>query len=448
MSVDFLSDTFKKNQSKPAIIWNNQSFNYSWLLNNIPIWKNELSNYGINSEHVVALDGDFSPQSISLLFALIEKKCIIIPLYRSNPSTLKKIFEVAQPQFFITANNNATIKPTSFDNPDSNKLYKILHERKHSGLVLFSSGSSGQPKAAVHDFVPLLEKFKEKRMPLITLNFFLFDHWGGLNTMFHILANGGTLVCTSDRSPENICKLIEKHRIELLPVSPTFLNLLILSESYKKYDLSSLKIISYGSESMPEVILKKIKDIFPKIKIKQTYGLIEVGVLRSTPEKNGTLWFKIGGEGFETRIVDRVLQIKAKSMMLGYLNAPNPFTEDGWFITGDEVEVNGEYIRILGRKSEIINVGGEKVYPAEIENVIQEMEEVAEVSVFGEKNNLLGNIVCAKVRLSKELEKGEFIKLLKKFCKNKLENYKIPVKVTIKNENQFNYRFKKIKINS
>jgi long-chain acyl-CoA synthetase len=70
---------------------------------------------------------------------------------------------------------------------------------------------------------------------------------------------------------------------------------------------------------------------------------------------------------------DGLLEIKAKSAMRGYLNAESPFTPDGWFKTGDAVEVDGEYIKILGRKSELINVGGEKVYPAEVESVIQLM---------------------------------------------------------------------------
>jgi len=88
------------------------------------------------------------------------------------------------------------------------------------------------------------------------------------------------------------------------------------------------------------------------------------------------------GEGFETRVVDGILHIKAKSAMLGYLNSPSPFTEDGWTITGDSVEVDGEYMRFMGRQSEIINVGGEKVYPGEVESVIQEFDNVAEVTVF------------------------------------------------------------------
>lgn len=117
--------------------------------------------------------------------------------------------------------------------------------------------------------------------------------------------------------------------------------------------------------------------------------------------------------------------------MLGYLNAPSPFTEDGWFDTGDSVEVDGEYIKILGRKSEIINVGSEKVYPAEVESVIQEMDNVAELTVYGEKNTTIGNIVCAKVNLLDNEDKERFIIRLKEYCREKLKNYKIPVKVII-----------------
>src|SRR5207237_6425767 len=95
------------------------------------------------------------------------------------------------------------------------------------------------------------------------------------------------------------------------------------------------------------------------------------------------------------------LQIKAKSTMLDYRNEPSPITANGWFNTGDKVEVDGEYFRILGRQSEIINVGRQKVYPAEVESVLQEMPEIAEVSVYGEKNAIVGEIVCAAVRLRK-----------------------------------------------
>ncbi|MCH7535254.1 MAG: hypothetical protein IH948_05845 [Bacteroidetes bacterium] len=147
-------------------------------------------------------------------------------------------------------------------------------------------------------------------------------------------------------------------------------------------------------------------------------------------------------------MIDGILQIKADSAMLGYLNAPSPFTRDGYFITGDKVVQKGEYIKILGRESEIINVGGEKVYPQEVENVIQEINNVTEVTVYGEKNPIMGNIVCAKVRLNKSESGGKklFINQIKKHCKERLQSYKVPVKVNIVDYKQYSERFKKKRI--
>ena len=141
--------------------------------------------------------------------------------------------------------------------------------------------------------------------------------------------------------------------------------------------------------------------------------------------------------------MDDILYVKADTAMLGYLNATSPFTEDGWFNTGDSVEVDGDYLRILGRKSEIINVGGEKVYPAEVEGVILEFENVEDVTVYGEKNVILGEIVCAKVSLLQDEDPNEFVKQLKKYCKGRLENYKIPVKVNVTDEKLHSVRYKK-----
>ena len=321
--------------------------------------------------------------------------------------------------------------------------YKEIQYKKHSGLVLFTSGTSGTPKAAVHDFSKLFKKFEKVKKSLRTINFLLFDHWGGLNTMFHIFSNGGLLISTKDRSPANICQLIEKYKIELLPVSPTFLNLLIISHAYKKRDLSSLKIISYGTEPMPENTLKNIVKIFPKVKFLQTYGLIELGVMNTKSESNSSLWVKLGGDGYKTRVSKGLLEIKADSAMLGYLNASSPFTKDGWFKTGDAVEVKGDYYRIKGRNSEIINIGGEKLYPQEVENIIMGMENVEEVLIYSEKNYIIGDIVCAKIKLYKQENHNDFRQRLKGYCKGKLSKYKIPIKIKIVDDELFSDRYKK-----
>ena len=87
--------------------------------------------------------------------------------------------------------------------------------------------------------------------------------------------------------------------------------------------------------------------------------------------------------------------------MLGYLNAPSPFNEEGWFNTQDVVEVDGDYVRIVGRKSELINVGGERVHPTEIENVLLQLENVRDVTVFAKPNAVTGRVVGRKLRRSR-----------------------------------------------
>ena len=445
MYIDFLFDVFKEFYSNDSIIYKSEEYSYKYLIENIEKHQFLIDSHQIKQGTVVALEGDFSPNSIALFLALIEKACIIVPLTEMSKNNENRLFKIAQVEFIFRIDEKDVITSESVSQKSDNNYYKVIRKRKHPGLVLFTSGTSGEPKAAVHDLLALLEKFKTRRKALRTLNFLLFDHWGGLNTMFHILSNGGVVITTKDRKPENVCKLIEKHKIELLPASPTFLNLLLLSDAYENYDMNSLKIISYGTEPMPESTLKRLKIIFPDVKLLQTYGLIELGVMRSKSEKDDSLWVKVGGDGYNTRVVDGMLEIKAKSAMLGYLNAPSPFTEDGWFKTGDVVEVNGEYIKILGRKSEIINVGGDKVYPQEVESVIQEMDNIADVKVYGEKNPIIGNMVCAKVVLFVDENRKEFVTELKQFCAMRMKKFMVPVKVEFSDEKLYGERYKKVR---
>lgn len=445
-SISVFLENFKTYNNDVALIWHNKPFTYSFLLERITVWQNKLGN--ISSGSIVALESDFSPETIAILFALIGRNTIVVPFDIHHTDKNKKKADIAQIDHLIRVSSEDDISIEHINTAsEKNELYKKIQQKNAPGLVLFTSGSSGQPKGALHDFSKLLAKFEVKRKALKTINFLLFDHWGGLNTLFHILSNGGTVVVLENRNPDYVCELIEKHNVELLPTSPTFLNMMVLSRAHERHSLKSLKVISYGAEPMPESLLKHLNTLFPDIKLQQTYGLIELGVMRSQSQENGSLWVKIGGEGYQTRVVDGILQIKSDSAMLGYLNATSPFTEDGWFITGDSVEVNGEYFKILGRKSELINVGGEKVFPQEVENVILEIPGVEDVMVYAESNALTGKIVCAKIKYNGTETKSEIVKKVKTYCRTKLESFKVPVKIDLADTTFESDRFKKSRIN-
>lgn len=441
--IQFLLDVFQTYSDQPALIWNNHSYNYNWLMSAVKTWQSQLKKWRISPGTVVALESDFSPNAVALLLALIDRPVIMVPLTTTVQDKKNEYLSVAQVEAVITLQKNDQVTYKNRKQQVDHRLYTQLRTLHHPGLVLFSSGSTGTSKATVHDFCNLLDKFTTPRHSLRVLAFLLFDHIGGLNTLLYSLANGGCLVTVPNREPQTVLTAIDQHQVELLPTSPTFLNLMLLSETYHRFSLKSLKIISYGTEPMLESTLKRLHALFPHVRLLQTYGLSEVGILRSQSKDSDSLWMRIGGEGYQTRVVDGILHIKTRSAMLGYLNAPSPFTEDGWFNTQDLVEVDGDYFKIKGRQSEMINVGGQKVYPAEVESVIQELPEVREVTIYGEKNPLIGAMVCAKITSTNAMPPSELSALVRKYCHQKLEKYKVPIKIEITDQVQYTARFKK-----
>jgi long-chain acyl-CoA synthetase len=443
--TDFLTERFAERGDAPAVVSPTVRCTYAELLERVTAFAGRLERDGVGPGTVTGLEGEFSPNTIALFIALVGRAAIVVPQSNANRAGRERKDDIAEVEAYYYVGAADDVRFDSTGRTASHPLYGELRERGHPGLVLFSSGTSGDPKGAVHDFTFLLDKFRTPRPTLATLTFLLFDHWGGLNTMLHALSNGATVITGGDRSAEGVCALIEEHGIELLPATPTFINLLLLSGAHRRHDLSTLRVISYGAEPMPESTLARLRSAFPAVKLQQTYGMIEIGVLRSKSREDGSLWVRLGGEGYETRVVDGILQVRTRATIIGYLNAPTPITEDGWFITGDAVLEDGEWFRVLGRTSELINVGGEKVYPAEVESTIQELDVVEEATVFGEKNPLIGNIVCAKVRTSEPVDHGELVAAVKRHCSERLERFKVPVKVSVVDEVEHSDRFKKLR---
>jgi long-chain acyl-CoA synthetase len=233
--------------------------------------------------------------------------------------------------------------------------------------------------------------------------------------------------------------------VHTLPTSPTFLNLLLMSGAAEQHDLSSLKVIAYGTEPMPESTLKALHEVLPDVSLVQTYGMSELGVLRSRSRDSQSLWLKFTGEGFEIKIIDNILWVRAKTAMMGYLNAPDLFDADGWLNTQDAVEVDGEYLRILGRATDLINVGGQKVYPAEVENVLLQLDNVEDVAVFGKAQPMMGQVVAARFKLRSPEAMDVFKRRMMAFCRERLANYQIPRAVEFSDSDQFGARFKKMR---
>lgn len=378
----------------------------------------------VRTGDVVALIGDFDPPSILTLLRLIDLGVILVPLTVETREDHAYFFESAQVDAVIE-NGTATRRSHSQTHP----LIEELRKRGNAGLVLFSTGTTGRPKAILHDFSSFLKRFDTPRPTLRTINFLLFDHIGGINTLLHTLFNRGVVVAPPDRSVEGILATCTEHGVEVLPTTPTFLHMMLMSGLVPDQVPSSLRIITYGTERMDQPTLDQLCELLPEVDFRQTFGMSELGIVRVKSESRKSLFMKVGGEGVETRVVEEVLQIRSANRMLGYLNAPSPFDADGWYDTKDVVEERDGFYKVVGRTSEVINVGGLKFMASEIERVALTYEGISLVKVYGKDNPITGQHaeIIVQPKNSDDFDKVAF----KKHLSEHLQNHMVPRKILV-----------------
>jgi long-chain acyl-CoA synthetase len=429
---------------RPALVWHDEVLSYGHLIDAAKELVSEFRAAGIGSGSSIAVIGDYSPSMVAAHLALLELCAVTVPLpttLHAEDRDLKLRLARVEQVVSVASDDSWALSP----GPGGARpyLFEVLIETGHPGFVVFTSGTTGEPKAVLHDFARFARQYDKPRRTNITLAIFAPDHLAGLATLFNALLTGSLLVCVADRSPSTVCAAIERYGVQFLPTSPTFLQLLLLAEAHRDFDLSSLELVTFGSEPMHEHILARLKEALPSTRFHQVYGISEINNLRSEPRAPGSNWVRLREDNYNVKIKDGRLWVKTDAAMLGYLNAPSPFDEDGWFDTGDVVETDGEFIRVLGRETEIINVGGDKVHPSEVEEVILSMENVKDVTVFGEAHPIVGQIVAARVVLERSEALADFRRRMRKHCAQRLARYKVPVRVALADHTEHSERFKR-----
>ncbi|XUM02988.1 AMP-binding enzyme [Streptomyces venezuelae ATCC 10712] len=149
----------------------------------------------------------------------------------------------------------------------------------------------------------------------------------------------------------------------------------------------------------------------------------------------------------EHRIVDGELQLRSRTQFLGYLNyEDDALTEDRWFRTGDLVEEAADgYLRIKGRAKEIINVGGEKLLPLELESVLMGSPLVEDCVVYGRPNAITGQSVCVDIKPTGEVTRAALRKHVAEFLAGRVEPFKVPSKVNVVDTIAMSDRMKKVR---
>jgi acyl-CoA synthetase (AMP-forming)/AMP-acid ligase II len=415
--MHWLIERLKSFGPRTACIEPGKAWSYDELLAKIEAVKS-----APGAGRVVPIDTGRTVDGLATLVAIADSDRIVLPL----PTELSK-------------GEREHIRQVTSDSP----LYDQL---PGSGLILFSSGTSGAPKAMLHSLTALLNRFepvaaRDDR----TLQLLLIDHIGGLDAAFRCLCAGSTLIIPEARTPEAAARAIQEYRVNVLPASPTFLNLMLLNRVNQLYDCSSVRVIAYGAEAMPPPLLKGLAEAFPEADLQQKFGTSETGAIRIQSRGKDSLFFRIKDPGTEWKIIDGELWLKSPSRIIGYLNADESSLEaDGWYRTGDLVETAADgSLRIIGRESATINIGGLKVHPSEVEAVLSEIDGIDACRVFAETDPITGQRVACEIVSQTSQDLRAWKRTIRRHCREKLAPWKIPASLTVRNELSLNKRLKR-----
>ncbi len=294
-------------------------------------------------------------------------------------------------------------------------------------LYVFTSGTTGEAKIARHcwhkialsaDFVG--ERLKGKRWLLC----YSPTSYAGLQVFFSAYQNAGTIYYPLGGYEQTAYDL-SKYEIQIISATPTYWRLLMASWPS---DLPRPRLVqaTLGGEIVTQDILDAIRGFFKPEKLTQIYASTEAGtaIVVSDDRAGFPLDYLEDQSRVPLRIVDNVLEIKAHAGMEGYLNRESSVTSDGWVRTGDAVEIRGDRVYFLGRQDGMINVGGLKVLPEEVEAALTALEEIRDARVFAKKSPLVGAVVVAEVVMDPQIPFDE--PGLKAKLKKRLPEYKIP----------------------
>lgn len=277
-------------------------------------------------------------------------------------------------------------------------------------LLILTTGSTGQPKAARHDWTVLAGPL-DGVAPAPGQRWLLaygLHQFAGIQVVLHVLAAGATLVAPFPRQPRDGLRALTELGVDAVSATPTYWRFLLTEARGRGVTLPPLRQITLGGEAASEALLLALRDWFPEARITHVYASTEVGSVLAVndglPGFDAALLRSDARPQARLEIRDGELWVRGAAGMVEYAGraslAPLAADADGWRPTGDLVEVVGERVHFRGRHSEVINVGGVKVHPLPIEERIAGVDGVAMVRVYGRANKLTGAIVAAEIVLA------------------------------------------------
>jgi len=310
----------------------------------------------------------------------------------------------------------------------------------HPGsVILLTSGTTGKPKAARHTWASLARPVRcadpgEGRTWLLTYRPNLY---AGLQVALQCLTNQGTLVVPrAGASPPEIARLMAEHVVEFASATPSYWRRLLLFADADVLRRVPLRQVTLGGELVDQQVLDGLSTLFPAARIVHVYATTELGRCFSVSDRRSgfpaAFLDTVSPEGVELRVRDGELQVRSANAMEGYddcagTGAPaRARARNDLAPTGDLVEVRGDRVFFVGRRSDLINVGGNKVHPAEVERVLRAVPGVGDVRVYAKASSIAGELVACDVVPEPGVDPEHLKRELVRRCSNGLLTFQRP----------------------
>jgi acyl-coenzyme A synthetase/AMP-(fatty) acid ligase len=271
---------------------------------------------------------------------------------------------------------------------------------QNAPILILTTGTTGRPKGARHDWARLVSGVRRREGTsrerwLLAYN---LNQFAGIQVVLHALVGGSTIVVPPSNQPREALAVMRDLHVTHASATPTFWRFVVALLDGDAAAGLSLEQITLGGEAIPASLLPEIARLFPAARVSQIYASTELGSSVSVRDGLHGLPLSVLDRGDQAdvqfRVVDGELHARSRVGMLGYAGEAD---DDGWRATGDLVEIRNGRIIFGGRASEIINVGGVKVHPLAVEEVITTVAGVAHARVFGRSNPMTGQIVAVEV---------------------------------------------------
>ncbi|MDM5224963.1 o-succinylbenzoate--CoA ligase [Cytobacillus sp. NJ13] len=409
---------------------------------------------------------------IVLLFAIAKAECVAVPLnirlsakeliFQLNDSGSKLIFaEKENAEFAASLVEQSEIQSLEFmedlcQGTKTSFANENPIDEEAPYIICYTSGTTGKPKGAVLTQSNMFWNAVNNKLAIdltsedrciVLLPLF---HIGGIGLFaFPSLFSGGTIVIPGKFEPQKALTMIEKHKVTIVMGVPTIHQALLTSPPFKTADLSTVRWFYNGGAPCPRELIDAYFD--RGFLFGQGFGMTETSptlfmlTKEDASRKRGSIGkpvlfseYKLidseGNEAAKGKVGE--LAVRGPNIMKAYWNRPDATKDalkEGWLLTGDLAKTDEEgFLYIVGRKKEMIISGGENIYPLEVEQVISQLKDVAEVAVVGNADPLWGEVPEAFI--VKENGSALTVDDVIQYCHGNLAKYKIPKKVTFLNE--------------